>query len=285
MKPDELAELVYLGPRGTYSEQAALIFLDRRASTARPVATRSLQAVSDAVSQGRARLGILPIAATVSSFPAESHAALLRADDPGWRIVAEVELPIVSDLLVKPGTQRETLRRVLSHPNALEEAAVALRRDFSGLQWVETASTAAAAREVARGDGTSAAVAGPAARRHFGLVALAEGIQDHPCNTTLFWVIGAANSPPAETPNRLALTIDAAASTDALGQAIAALSALRFRITFVNSRPLPGPPFAFRYAVAAAAARAVPLASITKKLARVPHVLVGAYAAFASSAR
>jgi prephenate dehydratase len=270
-------ELAFLGPRGTYSEQAALTVLSRLGGNALPVAEASLQAVAEAVADGRARLGILPIAATTSSFPAQSHAALLRAADPGWRVVGEVQLPVVSDLLVKPGTRREDLRRVKSHPNALREASIALHRDFAGLEWVEAASTAAAAREVAEGDGTSAAVAGPAAIPLFGLVPLAEGIQDDPDNTTLFWVIGPADAPPAEAPDRLALTIDAAGGSAALSQAITALDGLGFRVVFVNSVPLPGPPFAFRYAVAASASRPVPLAAINQRLASVSHVLVGAY--------
>ena len=272
------ADLAYVGPRGTYSEQAALTFVAARGVTTPPQAVDTLGAVSEAVASGRARLGILPIVATTSGFPAATHAAFLRAADPGWRVVGEVSLPIRSNLLVKPGTRREDLRRVLSHPNALREASIVLRRDFGALELVETASTAAAARDVAAGDGTSAAVAGPAAAALFGLVVLAEGIQDDPNNTTLFWVIGPASSPPADAPNRLVLSIDAPGSSAHFGRAVAALNALGFQVTFVNPAPLPGPPFAWRYAIAASAARPVPLPDIRARLADVPHVLVGAYA-------
>ncbi|WP_376100726.1 prephenate dehydratase domain-containing protein (plasmid) [Roseomonas sp. CCTCC AB2023176] len=272
------ADLAFLGPRGTYSEQAALAVQAARSAPSAPTPEETLGAVVDAVAGGRARLGILPIAATVSSFPAAAHAALLRAPDPGWRVVGEVQLPIVSHLLVRPGTRREDLRRVLSHPNALREAGVALRRDFGDLQQVETASTAAAAREVAASDGTIAAVAGPAAAPLFGLVPLAEGIQDDPHNTTLFWVIGPAASSPAEAPNRLVLIVDAAGGSGAFGDAVTALTGLGFRVSFVNSAPLPGPPFAFRYALAATAPTSVSLARVRAALATVPHTLVGAYA-------
>jgi prephenate dehydratase len=271
------AELAYLGPRGTYSEQAALAALARRGLTAAPSAESSLGAVAEAVASGRARLGILPIVATTSAVPAAAHTALLGASDPGWRVVGEVQLPIVSHLLVKPGTRREDLRRVLSHPNALREASIVLGRDFANLRQVETASTAAAAREVAAGDGTSAAVAGPAAMPLFGLVAMAEGIQDDPDNTTLFWVIGPASAAPAERPDRVVLSIDAPGQSAALGQAVSALHGLGFRVTFVTSAPLPGPPFAFRHAVAAASGRPVPLAEIRSRLAQGPYVLLGAY--------
>lgn len=276
-EPAQPAELAYLGPRGTYSEQAALAALAQRGIDALPSAQSSLGAVAEAVANGRARRGILPIVATTSAFPAAAHAALLGASDPGWRVVGEVQLPIVSNLLVKPGTKREDLRRVLSHPNALKEASVVLRREYADLQLVETASTAAAAREVAAGDGTSAAVAGPAAMPLFGLVALAEGIQDDPTNTTLFWVIGPASAALAEMPDRVVLSIDAPGQSAALGQAVSALHGLGFCVTFVNAAPLPGAPFAFRYAVAAASERPVPLVEIRARLAQGPYVLVGAY--------
>ncbi|MGA0595138.1 prephenate dehydratase [Enterovirga sp. CN4-39] len=275
----QVSELAYLGPRGTYSEQAALAVRSARGIAVEPTTEESLGAVTEAVAAGRARLGILPIAATVSSFPAASHAALLRAPDPGWRVVGEVELPILSNLLVKPGTRKEDLRKVLSHPNALKEASIVLRRDFGNLQQVETASTAAAAREVAAGDGTIAAVAGPAAMPLFGLVALAEGIQDDPNNTTLFWVIGSGTSEPSEAPDRVVLLVEAPGRSANLGAAIAALNGLGFRVTFVNSAPLPGPPFTFRYAIAASSQRPVPLAEVRTTLEKIPHTLVGAYTA------
>ena len=269
--------LIFLGPRGTYSEQAALIVQAARQIASAPVAVESLGAVADEVASGRAKFGILPVAATVSSFPAAAHAALLRARDPGWRVVGEMELPIVSNLLVKPGTKRQDLRRVLSHPNALQEASVVLRRDFGDLQQVEMASTAAAAREVANGDGTLAAVAGPAAMPLFGLVALVEGIQDDPNNTTLFWVIGPANAAPSETPNRINVLVDAPRHSTAFGDTVAALNGLGFRVTFVNSAPLPGPPFAFRYIIATASDEGASLVKLQAALGSISHVLLGAY--------
>ena len=126
-----------------------------------------------------------------------------------------------------------------------------LRRDFGDLQRVETASTAAA-REVANGDGTSAAVAGPAAMLLFGLAVLAESIQDDPNNTTLFWVIGPADSAPMNSPNREILLVHAQGGSDVVGRAVAALNGLGFRVTFMNSASLAGPAFAFRYVVVAA---------------------------------
>jgi hypothetical protein len=76
--PAQPSELVFLGPRGTYSKQAALAVQSARGLTSSPFALESLTAVADEVSASRAKLGILPIAATVSSFPAAAHAALLR---------------------------------------------------------------------------------------------------------------------------------------------------------------------------------------------------------------
>ncbi|MBS0562640.1 MAG: prephenate dehydratase, partial [Proteobacteria bacterium] len=247
------AALVHLGPPGSYSEQAARGFRVAHGIAARVEPVESLAAVAAAVRAGRAAFGVLPVLATTSGFPAEAHAALVGAPDPGWRVVGEATLPIVSHLLVRPGTRRADLRRVLSHPNALREAAATLARDFADLVAVETASTAEAARLVASGDGTAAAVAGPAAMAPYGLVPIAEAIQDDPHNATLFWLIAPAGAPPDPMPARVAILLDARDGSDRLGAAAAALHGLGFSIAFVSLAPLPGPPFAFRYAIAAAA--------------------------------
>jgi hypothetical protein len=143
--PVQAADLGYLGPPGTYSEQAADAYrgADPAFATLRP--QPSITAVAEAVARGALPRGLLPGLSTTAGFPAESHLALLRAHDPGFRILGAVIVPIETDLLVRPGTQLADIRAVLSHPNALAEAGGFLRARLPHVALRPVASTAAAA--------------------------------------------------------------------------------------------------------------------------------------------
>lgn len=277
-------ELGFLGPRGTYSEQAAEAF---RAGDPKIQATKplpSITAVVEAVAKGEVQQGIVPAVATVSGFPAETSRLLFQSADPGVRIIGEVTIRIDSYLLAKPGTKLVDVKRILSHPNALKEAAAYLKRELPDVPLEETRSTAAAAQAVAEGDGTTAAVAGPAAARLFGLGSLADRIQDDKENATSFWAVTSklAFTPPPEA-DRLVFLVDAPPGSPALSRLVRRLWSTGLSIVHVNSAPLPGPIMGFRYVALFAAEKPLPVGTLMTALkdAAKPEapapLLLGAY--------
>jgi len=155
-------DLAFLGPRGTYSEEAADIYRSRATDIRSTTPMASITDVVAAVASGRAQRGIIPVESTRAGMPQETSALLFRGLDPGFRVVAEITIPIDLQLLVKPGSTADGVREILSHPNALKEAGEYLRSHFRDVPLREMASTAAAAEVVAKGDGTTAAIAGRA---------------------------------------------------------------------------------------------------------------------------
>jgi len=153
-----------------------------------PLACRTFEDALGAITQGRARLGMIPIENSVAGRVADIHHLL---PDSGLHIVGEHFLRIHHQLLGVRGSTVEELTRVRSHVMALDQCRTIAAE--LGLQRVVTADTAGAAREVAEaGDGTEAAIASTLAAEIYGLDILRADIEDEDHNTTRFIIMANA---------------------------------------------------------------------------------------------
>jgi prephenate dehydratase len=253
------AELGYLGPRGTFSEQAAKTYCKAMPDVGVTVPFETMTAVVEALRARKIGRGILPVVSTVAGFPQESSRLLLAAPDPGFRVVAELIVPVDLNLVVQPGTPRERIREILSHPNALGESRAFLDAHYGGIPRTETASTASASERVRQSDGSLAAVSSAAAARLYGLEILDASIQEDPRNATSFWVIARADDEPIVNPvKRVVLLVDAPCGSPALSAAVASLYRTGLEVEFVESTPLAGGSHGFRYLLALSSAKPVP---------------------------
>ncbi len=269
-------ELAFLGPCGTYSEEAANTYRARANDIRSTVPMASITEVVGAVTSGKVYRGIIPAESTRAGVPAETAGLILRNLDPGFRILDEVTIPIELQLLGKPGTAVSRIREILSHPNALKEAGEYLRTHFPDVPLRETPSTAAAAETVSKGDGTTAAIAGHASAQLFALEALASGIQDDKNNATSFWVISPASLPLVEkAPNRIVIALEAPPDSPLLSAMLSSLYKAHFSVVSLTSAPLPGKIHGYRYVTLLRSERPVPLERIQKALKN-PRASVGA---------
>src|SRR6185437_11558870 len=173
--------IAFQGAPGAYSDLACReVFPDM---TTLPCA--QFEDAFAAVREGHARLGMIPIENSVAGRVADIHHLMPHS---GLYIVDEHFAPVHHHLLAVPGASLASLRVVRSHVHALGQTRNWLRTH--GLAAVVAADTAGAAREVAeRGDPSVAAVASELAGRIYGLVSLAENIEDAEHNTTRFLVM------------------------------------------------------------------------------------------------
>jgi len=142
-----------------------------------------------AVKTGDTRHAMIPIENSVAGRVADIHHLLPGA---GLHIVGEHFLRVRHQLLAVPGATLETVKKALSHTQALGQCRNTLRR--LGLKPVPEADTAGSARLVAEArDPTMAAIASSLAAEIYGLRILAQDIEDEQHNTTRFVVL--ANAP------------------------------------------------------------------------------------------
>ncbi len=184
-----MASVAYLGPPGTFTEEAALRY--RADATLLPYATES--AVVDAVDRGEAAEGVLAIENSIEGPVTRTVDALVH--DSKLFIKAEIVLSIEHCLIAKPGTMVESIQSIHAHPQALNQCRKYIERRFPTARQVAALSNAAAVEEVLGIPG-AAAIAGARAADLYGAEVLERGIGDSARNKTRFVVLGAEDSAP-----------------------------------------------------------------------------------------
>ena len=175
----------YLGPAGTYTEEAAQFFFPDGASL------NPKETVNDAIAdvlEGAADYAVIPQENTLGGAVVNYVDALIAVKDA--YVVGEVVLPISQTLMGVPGAALADIQTICSHAQGLTQSAAWRAENLPEAEPVEMASTAAAASYVAEtGDKTIAAVAAPGAAPLYGLEVLAENVQITDANRTRFYVL------------------------------------------------------------------------------------------------
>ncbi len=183
---DARVKVGYLGPRGTFAEEALGTQADLAAGEAVPM--RSVPHVISAVEAGEVDLGFVPLENSIEGSVSATLDTL--AFDTDLLIQREVDLPVSLSLGAKPGTRLDDVTVVLSHPNPLGQSRMWLGRKLPQAITRVANSTAEAAQEVAKSKKPGlAAIANPSALERYGLELLATEIEDHPSETR-FVVVG-----------------------------------------------------------------------------------------------
>ena len=182
----------YLGPEGTYTEEAAQSFFS--AGTLQPKETVP-EALAD-LTGGDADYAVIPQENTLGGAVTNYVDALIKQKDV--YVIGEVILPISQTLMGVPGAKIEDIKTVCSHAQGIKQSETWRKEHLPGVATEEMASTAAAASYVAEsGDKTIAAIAAPGAAKLYGLSVLAENVQITDANKTRFYVL-AAEEPEGE---------------------------------------------------------------------------------------
>ena len=191
------ARVSYLGPAGTYTEEAAQFFFPD-ASGFLPESTVP-EAIADVVS-GDADYAVIPQENTLGGAVTGYVDALIASED--IFVVGEVILPISQTLMGLPGASLSDIRTVCSHAQGIAQSETWRKEHLPSAEVKEMASTAAAAEYVAEtGDKTIAAVAAPGAAALYGLSVLAENVQITDTNKTRFYVLSASRIESRELTN------------------------------------------------------------------------------------
>ena len=195
----DTAVISYLGPEGTYTEEACKLFFDNKGSYT------PCETVDDAVQElveGRSTYAVIPQENTIGGATIDYIDVLLKTEDVS--VVGEVELPISQNLLTVKGAKQEDIKTVYSHKQGILQGKDWVEDNLPGAELVEVSSTAEGARMVSEGnDPSCAAIASIGCKDVYGLDVLAEGIQKNDENKTRFYVLS-KDDPAKADAGRLA---------------------------------------------------------------------------------
>lgn len=181
----ENAIISYLGPEGTYTEEAANYFFgDSNTFVPKQNVDETIKDVMDGVSD----YGVIPQENTIGGPVTNYVDALISQTDV--YVVGEIVIPISQTLMGVPGSQISDIKVVCSHAQGLAQTREWRKENMPDAEEQEMASTAAAASYVSETqDPSIAAIAAPGAADIYGLTVLAENVQITDTNKTRFYVL------------------------------------------------------------------------------------------------
>lgn len=178
--------VAYSGTEGAFAHIAA----GKLFPTAKRLGYATFADAYEAVERGDCDVALLPVE---NSYNGEVGQVTDLMFSGTLYVNAMIELAITQDLLVLPGTKLESIRRVISHPQALGQCAEYIRQH--GWLTEDFPNTALAAKEIsALGDPTVAAIGSAEAAEMFGLEVLERNINESRNNTTRFAAFSCAKN-------------------------------------------------------------------------------------------
>lgn len=221
--------VAYLGPEGTFTQQAALKHFGHSAIT------KTMPAIDDVfreVESGSVTYGVVPVE---NSTEGVINHTLDNFMTSGLKICGEVELRIHQNLLVSDVTKVDAITRIYSHAQSLAQCRKWLDTHYPRVERVAVNSNAEAARRI-KGEWNSAAIAGEMASELYGLRLLSEKIEDQPDNSTRFLIIGADSVPPSGD-DKTSIMVSMKNQPGALHSLLKPFHELGVDLTRVETRP------------------------------------------------
>ena len=226
-----MSTYAYLGPVGTFTEAA---LLKVTGNTEKRIPYANVTAALDAVRRGETEFALVPIENSVEGVVARTLDELATGDP--LIITGEVTLPVTFALMTAPGKQE--IRRIATHPHAESQCRKFIARNYPDAEVIATASTAAAAEAISRGE-FDAAIAPAIAAEHYKLKIINANIGDNSEAVTRFVLVskpGKLTSPTGHDRTSLAAFI----GIDHAGALLEVLTEFAVRgvnLTFIQSRP------------------------------------------------
>jgi prephenate dehydratase len=230
--------VAYLGPAGTFSEDALRAAAEGAQVEALPMPT-IFDAIT-AVGENGADRALVPFENSIEGSVRATLDAL-AFDAPAVAIVGEHDQPITNSLIARRELALEEIEVVVSHPQASAQCARFIRTELPGARVEAAPSTADAVREVASRDEPWAALGGAAAAAIYDCIVLREGVEDDERNVTRFvWLAPAGTRPRGDGPWKTTLSFSelGADHPGALVEALTEFSSRDVNLTRIESRPL-----------------------------------------------
>ncbi len=171
----------YLGPRGTFTEQAALILAENEEL----IPYKSFWEALVAVENGEIDQAIVPVENSIEGVVNATIDSLIF--DVNLYVQELLIMPIEQSLIAKKGVKIEDIREIYSHSHAIPQCNEYLRKNLSQATRKTVSSTAEGMKIVANSERSDvAAIGSKNAAALYGLEVLAEAIQDTNNNFTQF---------------------------------------------------------------------------------------------------
>lgn len=179
-------KLYFLGPEGTYAQQAMEQLVAKYdIKVEQKIPLNPITAILKTVDNDKNAFAVLPIENSIEGIVRETIDNLVKLEDKNLKITAETVIPI-SHCLMSEAKNPSEIKYIISHPQALGQCSGYICENLKGVTVLEAASTSEAARQAKEKGKEYAAIASKIAAKNFDLNILAEQINDEKDNKTRF---------------------------------------------------------------------------------------------------
>lgn len=179
-------KLYFLGPEGTYAQQAMEQLVAKYdIKVEQKIPLNPITAILKTVDNDKNAFAVLPIENSIEGIVRETIDNLVKLEDENLKITAETVIPI-SHCLMSEAKNPSEIKYIISHPQALGQCSGYICENLKGVTVLEAASTSEAARQAKEKGKEYAAIASKIAAKNFDLNILAEQINDEKDNKTRF---------------------------------------------------------------------------------------------------
>lgn len=225
--------LGYLGPSGTFSQQAAIEWSQGREEIKE---YSTIFSAILAVENGDIDRAIVPIENSIDGSINTTLDAL--AFDVDLFITGEYILHICENLMVKKGAKKEDIKIITSHPQPIGQCSRLLSREFEDVKIEFTDSSAAAAKRVSESDGSVACIGSPAGAELYGLDILYPDCGDDANNSTRFVIIEKTPATTVSEHDKTSVVFAVDNKPGSLYRALELLAKSKINMTSIESRPM-----------------------------------------------
>ncbi len=238
MKPSNKPLVAFQGEKGAYSEDACLKYFGGEVS-AKPCL--DFPSVFEAVEKDKVTHAVVPVENSIEGSVAQVNDLLLDHD---LTISGEVIVPVKHCLMANKGATLESIKEVLSHPQALGQCRkfLANHPDWRIIPAYDTAGSARMVSETRRDD--QAAIASRRAATEYGLVILKDDIQSEEVNFTRFFVLE-KNPGPIEGANKTSIVFATKNAPGALYKCLGEFASRNVNLSKLESRPRKNKPWVY----------------------------------------
>jgi len=220
--------IAYLGPEGTYSQQAVI---EQFGPSVKLIPVVSIEEVFNTIKRGDARYGVVPIENSTTGMINPTLDNMIQSP---LKICGEVNVKVECHLLVRD-PENAPVEVIYGHPQILAQCNQWLAKHYPTAKKVSVNSNGMAAK-MANDDSKVAAIAGPLAEDHYELARLASHIEDNPNNTTRFVVLGNNEIEPSGD-DKTSLLITTPHKPGSLLELIKPFASNDVNLTSISSRP------------------------------------------------
>jgi len=240
--------IAFQGERGAFSQEAARKLLGEKIDV---LPCTRFEDVFHSLQQGAVDGAVIPIENSLAGSVHENYDHLLRYDLP---IVAETSVRIIHNLMAAPGVSLKRIRRVFSHPVALNQCLdfFAQRPEIEKVTFYDTAGSAKMIMEEGLHD--AGAIASAVAAEIYGAHILRRSIEDDRRNFTRFFLLRAKEYTqrfsieiPANAQWKTSLVFSTRNIPGALFRCLSAFALRDLNLTKIESRPLRGKPWEYLF--------------------------------------